>query len=267
VAGGGALARGARGTHPADGRRRPMSEQGGGRDIGEGEEGIRLAKRVAALAGCSRREAELLIENGAVRVDGQPALLPQSRVRPAQQVAIEAGARPEPVVPVTLLLHKPAGLPTEEAHRLLVAGNHHEPGRAGLRFLPAHTRGQQCMTPLEPGASGLVAFTQERGVERRLREDAAFIEHEVMVDVAGVVSPEQLTRFERSPARVSIGRQSPEQTGLRFALKDARPGQIAQLCDRMELRILAMRRIRIGRVPLAGLAPGQWRYLAPRERF
>jgi 23S rRNA pseudouridine2604 synthase len=28
-----------------------------------------------------------------------------------------------------------------------------------------------------------------------------------------------------------------------------------------------MRRIRIGRVPLAGLQPGQWRYLAPHERF
>jgi 23S rRNA pseudouridine2604 synthase len=35
----------------------------------------------------------------------------------------------------------------------------------------------------------------------------------------------------------------------------------------VDLRILAMRRIRIGRVPLAGLQPGQWRYLAPHERF
>ncbi|RZI94054.1 MAG: RNA-binding protein, partial [Variovorax sp.] len=43
------------------------------------DEGVRLAKRVAAMAGVSRREAELLIENGAVSVDGQPALLPQSR--------------------------------------------------------------------------------------------------------------------------------------------------------------------------------------------
>ena len=60
------------------------------------DEGIRLAKRVAALAGCSRREAELLIENGAVRVDGQPALVPQARVHAHQQVEIESGARPEP---------------------------------------------------------------------------------------------------------------------------------------------------------------------------
>ena len=104
-------------------------------------------------------------------------------------------------------------------------------------------------------------------MERKLHEDAAFLEHEVMVDVAGPVSPEVLARLERSPARVSIGRQAEEQTGLRFALKGARPGQIAHICDGVNLRILAMRRIRIGRVPLAGLQPGQWRYLAPHERF
>lgn len=233
----------------------------------DNEEGIRLAKRVAALAGCSRREAELLIENGAVRVDGEPALLPQARVRPHQQVEIEAGAKPEPVVPVTLLVHKPAGMPTENAHRLLVPANHHEPERAGLRFLPRHAAGQRCMTPLETGASGLVVFTQEWRVERKLQEDAGVMEHEVMVDVAGPVGPEALARLERSPARVSIGQQAEGHTGLRFALKGARPGQIAHLCDDAGLRILAMKRIRIGRVPLAGLLAGQWRYLLPSERF
>jgi 23S rRNA pseudouridine2604 synthase len=233
------------------------------------DEGIRLAKRVAALAGVSRREAELLIENGAVRVDGVPTLLPQSRVQAHQQVEIAAGAKPEPIVPVTMLLYKPAGMPTDNAHKLLVAANHHEPERAGQRFLPAHVKGQHCMTPLETGASGLVAYTQEFRIERKLQEDAGILEHEVMVDVAGTVAPEVLARFERSPARVSIGRQAEDgqQTGLRFALKGARPGQIAHLCDQMGLTIVAMRRIRIGRVPLAGLQPGQWRYLAPHERF
>lgn len=235
--------------------------------MSEDEEGIRLAKRVAAIAGCSRREAELLIENGAVRVDGEPALLPQSRVRPHQQVEIEAGARPEPVVPVTLLLHKPAGMPTDNAHRLLVPANHNEPERAGLRFLPRHASGQRCMTPLETGASGLVVYTQEWRVERKLHEDAGILENEVIVDVAGPVGPDILARLERSPARVSIGQQAEGHTGLRFALKGARPGQIAHLCDDAGLRILAMKRIRIGRVPLAGLLPNQWRYLLPSERF
>lgn len=231
------------------------------------DEGVRLAKRVAAMAGVSRREAELLIENGAVSVDGRPALLPQSRVHDRQRVDIAAGAKAEPVLAVTLLLHKPAGLPVEKTPGLLIAANHHEPERAGQRFLPAHVKGQRCMTPLETGASGLVVFTQEWRVERKLQEDAGVIEHEVMVDVAGPVGADVLARLERSPARVSIGRQADEQTGLRFALKGARPGQIADICDRVDLRILAMKRIRIGRVPLAGLAPGQWRYLLPSERF
>jgi len=231
------------------------------------DEGVRLAKRVAAMAQVSRREAELLIENGAVRVDGVPALLPQSRVQANQQVEIAAGARPEPIVPVTLVLYKPAGMPTDNAHQLLVPANHHDPEREGQRFLPAHVRGQRCMTPLETGASGLVAYTQEFRIERKLQEDAGILEHEVMVDVAGPIGPEILARLERSPARVSIGRQSDDQTGLRFALKGARPGQIANICDTVGLRILAMRRLRIGRVPLAGLQPGQWRYLAPHERF
>lgn len=233
----------------------------------EAEEGIRLAKRVAALAGISRREAELLIENGAVRVDGEPALLPQSRVREGQRVEIESGARPQPVAPVTLLLHKPAGMAAEEAHRLLLPQTHQDPERAGLRFLPRHVAAQRCMTPLETGASGLLVFSQEWRIERRLLEDAALLEHEIMVDVAGPVGPETLERLARSNARVSVGQRGEGHTGLRFALKGPRPGQVAQICDDAGLRILAMKRIRIGRVPLAGLPPSRWRYLLPSERF
>ena len=124
----------------------------------EKEEGIRLAKRVAALAGVSRREAELLIENGAVRVDGVPQMLPQSRVLPHQRVEIEAGVKPQPVEPVTLLLYKPAGMATDTAHRLLMAANHHEPERAGLRFLPAHAKAQRCMAPVSSGVMQRWAF-------------------------------------------------------------------------------------------------------------
>ncbi|SCK41374.1 23S rRNA pseudouridine2604 synthase [Variovorax sp. HW608] len=233
----------------------------------DAQEGIRLAKRVAALAGCSRREAELLIENGAVRIDGEPALLPQTRVLPEQRVEIEPGARPEPVVPVSLLLHKPAGTPTDNAHRLLVPANHHAPERAGLRFLPRHVAGQRCMTALETGASGLVVFTQEWRVERRLHEDAAILEHEFMVDVEGAVGPETLLRFDRTPARVSVSQRGEGHTGLRFAIKGPQPGQIANLCTQAGLRIQSMKRIRIGRIPLAGLLAGQWRYLLPSEKF
>jgi len=75
-------------------------------------------KRVAAMANVSRREAELLIENGAVRVDGQVVEVPARRVRDEQQVEIASGARPVAVEPVTLLLHKPAGIPFDASSRV-----------------------------------------------------------------------------------------------------------------------------------------------------
>ena len=241
------------------------------------QEGIRLAKRVAALAGCSRREAELLIDNGAVRVDGVVAQLPQTRVREDQRVEIEAGARAVPVPLVTLLLHKPARVDFDAPIERLLLPARRSPSDSSRRpVLQRHFAGQRCLTPLETGASGLIVFTQEPRIERKLTEDAGLIENELVVDIAGPVSPEALHQLNQSPvidgramlpAKVSIGQQSEGLTGLRFAIKGAWQGQIAQMCDAAKLRIVAMKRIRVGRVPLAGLAPGEWRYLLPHERF
>ncbi|MFZ3026451.1 MAG: RNA-binding protein, partial [Rhodoferax sp.] len=45
------------------------------------------------------------------------------------------------------------------------------------------------------------------------------------------------------------------------------PGLIAYLCERVGLRIQGIKRQRVGRVALAGLPEGQWRYLHEGERF
>jgi 23S rRNA pseudouridine2604 synthase len=42
---------------------------------------------------------------------------------------------------------------------------------------------------------------------------------------------------------------------------------VAQRCRAAGLQVLGMRRLRIGRVPMAGLQEGQWRYLLPHESF
>ena len=64
---------------------------------------------------------------------------------------------------------------------------------------------------------------------------------------------------------VKVSRQT--ESRLRFALKGGLPGQIAWLCDRAGLTLLQLKRLRIGRIPLASLPEGQWRYLATHERF
>ena len=61
------------------------------------------------MLACSRKEAEQTIEGGWVRVDGQRIELPQARVGEQQVVEVDPQARLTPLLPVTLLLHKPPG--------------------------------------------------------------------------------------------------------------------------------------------------------------
>lgn len=242
-------------------------------------EAVRLARRVAELVPCSRREAEQYIEGGWVRVDGAVVETPQHRVL-GERVEVDPKARLAPLLPVTLLLHKPPGHDWDAGPRpagqLLQPANHWGADRSGIRLLKRHFREQVCVTPLETAATGLLVFTQEFAVRRKLLEDAALVEHETIVEVRGAVAAPALERLNRSPvvdgramlaAKVSVTSQSEAVTGLRFAVKGSYPGRIAQMCDAAGLTIVAMRRIRVGRLPLAGLPPGQWRYLLPSERF
>jgi 23S rRNA pseudouridine2604 synthase len=242
-------------------------------------EGERLAKRLARELGCSRSEAERYIESGMVTVDGVVVDTPPSRVRDAQRVALVRGATLSATEPVTLLLNKPPGLvagdAADGAAGLLQVRHRATGDRVPPRVEPAHLRRQLCLTPLETTAGGLLVFSQDPRIARRLTEDASQLEHETMVDVAGAVAPALLARLAIDPAeprapramRVSIGSSSDETTRLRFAIKGHQPGRIERACADAGLKVLAISRLRIGRVPLAGVPVGEWRYLGPEERF
>jgi 23S rRNA pseudouridine2604 synthase len=235
------------------------------------EEGIRLAKRVAELVSCSRSEAEKYIEGGWVSVDGKVVEVPMARVQEGQKVELDRNATLVGIVPVTILLNKPPGYDADggrkPAVQLLTPATHAEGDMTGIRVLQRHFTQLECVTPLETGASGLVAYTQDWRIKRKLVEDAGVVEHELTVDVRGEVAPDALRPLNRDGAKVSVNRQQGDVTGLRFAVKGLLPGQAAHMCDRTGLEIVAMKRLRIGRVSLSGMEPGQWRYLGLGERF
>ena len=263
-------------------------------------EAVRLAKRLADMLACSRREAEQYIEGGWVSVDGVVVEEPQFRVL-NQAVVLSPDASLLALTPVTMLLHKPAGYEALEAvqaadaqgasaadaasarrgasvqtaAQLLTAANRSPADRSGIRPLKKHFSSADMVTPLATPASGLVIFTTDWRVTRKLREDARLLEHEVVVEVSGDIKSGGLERLNRvdhgftwrgallPPAKVSWQSEA----RLRFALKGEVPGQIAYMCDSVGLTITAMKRLRVGRMSLSQLAPGQWRYLMPYERF
>jgi len=233
-------------------------------------EPIRLAKRLAALVPCSRREAELYIAGGWVMVDGQVVEEPQFMVS-EQEVTLHPDASLVPLAPVTILFNQPAGM-TVDAVQQIRAETRTADDSSGIRMLKQHFVRLTLCTPLEPNASGLLVFTQDWRVARKLIDDAATVEQEYVVEVAGDLPPEGLKRLNhgltfngRALPPIKVSWQN--ETRLRFALKGVLPGQIRHMCESVGLQVLGMKRIRLGRVSMAKLPPGQWRYLMPGERF
>ncbi len=65
--------------------------------------------------------------------------------------------------------------------------------------------------------------------------------------------------------RAKVEWQNPEQ--LRFVLTEGKKRQIRRMCELVGLKVVGLKRVRVGNVMLGNLPVGQWRYLAPHERF
>ena len=238
------------------------------------KEPVRLAKRLAELVPCSRREAELYIAGGWVSVDGQVVEEPRFMVA-QQKVELHPDATLVAVEPVTILMHQPPVAEDTSAlsvQQPICADTHSPDDHSGIHPLKQHfVRLVECL-PLQINASGLSVFTQDYRVSRKLTEDAATIEQEYVVEVSGELLADGLKLLNHGltfngkplpPVKVSWQNE----TRLRFALKGVQPGQIAHMCKAVGLQVLSMKRIRIGRVSMSKLPAGQWRYLMPYERF
>ena len=236
---------------------------------------VRLAKRVSELARCSRSEAEQYIQGGWVTVDGRVIDQPQHPVT-TEAVELDPDARLQAAEPATMLLHKPVGFHTisEEnpAAALVKPDTRWDEDASGVRLLDRHFHRLTPLVPLDSDASGLIVLTQDGRVWRRLTEDRDEIEQEFIVEVAGEIKPYGLRKLNHGlhyngralpPCKVSWQNE----IRLRFAIKGVQGGQLRDMCAQVGLEAVAIRRIRIGKVPLAKMPVGTWRYLPAGERF
>ena len=230
-------------------------------------EPVRLSKRLIELIHCSRNEADQYIQGGWVSVDGVVVEEPHFRVQ-EQRVELHPEAVLRPIEPMTLLLHLPSGFDTADPAaplKLIVPENRSDNDGSGIRLLCRHFFRLMPTMPLESGATGLLAFTQDRRVVKRLVDDAAKNEQEYHVEVSGEIVENGLDKLNRNmklngwPLPIAKVSWQSERC-LRFALKNVRAGQFEFMCQSVGLTVVAMKRIRIGRVPMS-LQPGQWRYL------
>ena len=199
------------------------------------------------------------------------------RVSAHQTVVVDTALPTALRVPVTLLLHKPAHVAHADLGSLLDDAQRWAQDRSGLVVTPRQRNQLDNITPLEDAATGLVVWTQSPTTVRKLVDEGSLVEHELMADVGGPVSTEQLNLLNRAQPRgagviaprvhASIGHQHGDVTRLRLAFKGYWPGLALEVCDAAELSLLALKRTRIGRLSLKDLPEGQWRGLMGYERF
>ena len=252
-------------------------------------EPIRLSKRMSELGLASRREADDWIERGLVRVDGAVAIL-GLKVTPNQKIEIDRRAQSQQARRLTVLLHKPVGFVSGQAEdgykpaSVLVLpenqwlGMQHGKQPSGE---PAVQRkdllGLAPAGRLDIDSTGLLVLTQDGRIAKQLIGDNSEVEKEYLVRVqtskAGGRLPEgDLKRLNHGlsldgkalrPARVTW--MNDDQ--LRFVLREGKKRQIRRMCELVGLRVLGLKRVRIGKVALGDLPLGKWRLLGASEGF
>jgi 23S rRNA pseudouridine2604 synthase len=228
-----------------------------------------FVRRVAQLCACSYADAAQTIVDGGVRIGGAVVTDPAHEAGDAR-IEIAPAARPDALEPVTVLLNKPAGFIPPKVRALFAPETRSSLDVSGLDLQPRHYRDATIPLPLDDAASGLLVMTQDARVKRHLAEDA--LEQEFVVEVEGGYNAYVPGQIQRAPPFLGKAREPfkvswQSETRLRFAIKEPQPGEFQHLCAQASLRVVGMRRLRIGRIALAKLPAGEWRALGRSEKF
>jgi 23S rRNA pseudouridine2605 synthase len=232
-------------------------------------EGIRLQKFLAERGVASRRHAAELVRSGRVLVNGKSVTEPGLRIEPGKdRVAVDGrplSARPGPRR--SIVLHKPRGYLCTASLREgktvydLLTG-------IGERLVPVGR--------LDKNSEGLLVMSNDGDLVHRLSHPRFLQKKTYRVTVSGTVDSGVLERLGASrvvdgyrtrAARVKLLRsgEKPGRSVLEFVLSEGRKRQVRRLCEAQGLRVRRLVRVRVGRLTLAGLQPGEWRDLSPEE--
>ena len=238
---------------------------------------VRLSKLMSERGLCSRREADKLIAAGAVLVNGMPVTQLGTKVERNVAVELSETGRRQQQQLVTIMLNKPVGLvsgqaeaPYRPAITLIRPDTHSKIDKGRLRLTPKHTKGLAPIGRLDIESQGLLLFSQDGRVAKRVIGEHTDVEKEYLVRVKQMVSDQQLNALRHGlsldgqalkPARVS----QINNDQLKFILKQGKKRQIRRMCDAVGLTVHSLKRVRIGQLKLGKLALGEWRFVGANE--
>lgn len=228
----------------------------------ETAEEIRLNKYLAQAGICSRRDADKLIETGAVSVNDKIAA-PGTKITPGDKVCVRGkliGGRQDTAV---LAYYKPLGVICSErdkhADRLLTDELHFP-----VRVTYAGR--------LDKDSEGLLLLTNDGKLIDALMRGANRHEKEYVVKVKKEITPEFLDAMSKGVYLAELDKRTRpckvEQTGkftFHIVLTQGLNRQIRRMCRELEYQVHSLKRIRVANIELGNLKPGEYRILKGNE--
>ncbi|WP_426028869.1 pseudouridine synthase [Brevundimonas sp. TWP2-3-4b2] len=239
----------------------------------DGDEPVRINKWLGQTGVCSRREADALIADGLVSVDGEVVTDAGRKLEPGQTLTLNDRATAALAEGVTIVMHKPLGYVSGQpepdklpAVRLVTEGN-----RVGPGTVPADDHSLPPIGRLDEDSRGLLLLSSDGVVAKAVIGPQSDLDKEYLVRIAGDVTEKKLKILRHGlmldgrqlkPAYVS----RMESFRLKFILREGRNRQIRRMCEMVDLEVIDLIRVRIGPLKLDNLPEGRWRMLTPEER-
>jgi len=222
------------------------------------EQPERIAKLLARVGLCSRRDAERWIAAGRVSVDGHILTTPAVTVTAVNDVRVDGAPLPTPDRPRLWRYHKPAGLVT--THR-------DEKGRPTVfEALPKELPRVISVGRLDLTSEGLLLLTNDGAVARRLELPATGWLRRYKVRVHGEVDPDRLTALEKGvtiegvaygPIRAGFERQQGSNAWIALALREGKNREVRRVLEHLGLPVTRLIRLSFGPFQLGNLARGE----------
>jgi len=226
----------------------------------------KLQKIIASAGLCSRRAAEVLIEQGRVTVNGTPARLGD---RAEGSDAISVDGKPVARAPqrTYIMLNKPRGYVTtmsDEKGRRTVAELVSD---VGARVFPVGR--------LDMDSEGLLIMTDDGEFANRLMHPSHNVTKTYQVRVKGgplreaaelLRRPMEIDGHTVGPTSVRLLKEDGNGGGLlSVSITEGRNRQVRKMCDKVGLTVMRLKRISEGGLSLGPLPSGKWRYLSLEE--
>jgi len=223
-------------------------------------EQVSLNKYISSSGFCSRREADKLIEQARVTVNGELAL-PGAKVSAGDTVAVDG----EPIKtskkrPIYIAFNKPVGVTSttdlKDKTNIISFINHPK------RIFPVGR--------LDKDSDGLIFLTNDGDIVNKILRASNHHEKEYIVTVDKAVTPEFIRQMSNGvPVLGTMTKKCfvRQEGGRRFRiiLTQGLNRQIRRMCEHLGYNVTSLTRVRIMNVQLGNLTPGKWRYLTGPE--